>query len=119
MVLKEQKVSVRGYRQGAVVVLELTGPLVADSLGLIEQAIEQHVGGAVPRLVLDLGAVTVVDSAGLEWLLDTQEGMRQRGGDLKLARPQELFSEVLRITGLDSTFETYESVPQAVGSYAL
>ena len=120
MVTTEEKgTRLRIYRQGAVVVFQLGGPFTAEFLQRLDEALEREIGNAVPRVVGDLAEVTLVDSAALEWLLDRQEGWRRSGGDLKLARPTELVADILRITGLDTIVEIYDSVPRAVGSYAL
>ena len=43
-----------------------------------------------PHVVLDLQGVAVIDSAGLELLLDAQEKCQRMGGALKLANPGAL-----------------------------
>lgn len=119
MVTAEKKTDVRAYSQGAVVVLEVRGPLCRESLPALSEVLQREAATGVPRIVIDLSGVTLVDSAGLEWLLDEQEKARERGGDLRLARATDLFADVLRVTGLHASFEVYDSIPRAVGSYAV
>jgi anti-anti-sigma regulatory factor len=39
-----------------------------------------------------------------------------RGGILRLAAPAPVMSTVLRLTGLDSRFEIFATVPEAIGA---
>ena len=52
------------------------------------------------RLVVDLEAVTFVDSAGLAVLLDALQAMRAREGVLVLRNPSSLVRRLLDITAL-------------------
>ena len=47
--------------------------------------LESRVETGQPQIVLDLQGVAVIDSAGLELLLDYQEKCQRMGGALKLA----------------------------------
>ena len=103
--------------QGAVDVMTTNVPLnhenAADFVKLID---EGHTDGK-PMLVFDMSEVPLLDSAGLEALLDSQELLQARGGELKLATLSPLCAEILRITGVDESFETHQNVKAAVGSF--
>ena len=68
-------------------------------------------------VVLNLKETPLIDSAGLEALLDVQERLQERGGQVKLASANPLCREILRITGVAEHFETYPDVKGAVGSF--
>jgi anti-anti-sigma factor len=69
--------------------------------------------------VLDLHGVAIVDSAGLELLLDAQEEYQRMGGAMKLANPGALCSEVLKVTGVGARFEVFGDTGSAVRSFLL
>jgi anti-anti-sigma factor len=106
-------------RQGAVDVIgggeRIAGELVA-ALGVLLAARAER---GQPHVVLDLQGVAVVDSAGLELLLDTQELYQRLGGALKLANPGTLCREVLKATGVGARFEVYPDTGSAVRSFVL
>ena len=68
-------------------------------------------------LVLDMHEVPLIDSAGLEALVEVQQQIQNKGGNIKLASLNQLCKEILRITRIEEKFETYQDVKSAVGSY--
>jgi len=107
------KVDVETYGQSALLVLK--GDLSADSLDTFRRVVDGQLSeGDIRDLVLDLADVPFVDSAALEYLLDLQERLSERLGQVKLARPDENVRKVFEITRLDNAFEGYEDVSQAI-----
>lgn len=93
-------------------------PITAEHLPALARLCDESLGGGQPRAVLDLGRVGLFDSAGLEWLLNTQERFVQRGGAMKLAAPGPLCRDILLVTGIDRHFEIFADAVAAVGSFA-
>ncbi len=52
------------------------------------------------QIVIDLSEVPLLDSAGIEALVDAQDQLARVGGALKLVHPNELIEDILRLTGL-------------------
>lgn len=73
----------------------------------------------VPRasIVLDLEGTEMIDSAGLELLLDLQDSLRERGGELKIATSNHVNRKILEITRLDRELEVFDAVLDAVRSF--
>jgi len=67
---------------------------------------------------MNLQGVPLLDSAGLELLVETHIRCGTRGGGLQLAATNSLCREILTATGLASRFALFDSVTAAVGSYA-
>ena len=63
--------------------------------------------------------IPLVDSCGLELLLEVREHCRSRSGAVRLAAPNPLCREILSATGVGDDFEIYDDVLSAVGSYAV
>ena len=70
------------------------------------------------RIVLDLDNTETIDSRGLLMLLTSQETLRGRLGDLKIATTNAMNRKILEITRLDQQLEVFDSVIDAVKSYA-
>jgi len=103
--------------QGAV---ELIAPNVALNHENAEQlyaAIAEKAFVGQPMVVLDMSSVPLVDSAGLEALLDIQKKLRESAGSLKLAGLTQLCEDVFRVTGLAQRFETFEDAKAAIRSF--
>ncbi|MCS5729839.1 STAS domain-containing protein [Herbiconiux moechotypicola] len=60
-------------------------------------------------VVVDLGAVTFMDSSGLGAVVGCLKTARQAGGDLRIAAPNEQVMMILRLSNLDRAFKAHES----------
>ncbi|PQO34214.1 anti-sigma factor antagonist [Bremerella cremea] len=70
------------------------------------------------NLIVDLDGTETIDSVGLEALLDVQDTLREKGGDLRIATTNYANRKILEVTRLDSMLEVFDSVIEAVKSYA-
>lgn len=104
--------------QGAVAVLTGNQPVKQEQADELATVVRRATEGGQPMVVLDLQRVPLFDSAGLEALLDAQDTIEKRGGDLKMAAPNELIRDLLRVSGVADRFEIFSDVKTAVGSFA-
>ena len=79
--------------------------------------LESRLGNGLPQIVLDLQGIALIDSTGLELLLDFQEKCQRMGGALKLANAGALCREVLKATGVGARFEIFRDSGGAVRSF--
>jgi anti-anti-sigma factor len=104
---------------GQAVILNLQGEFTEDSLGAIKQAVEHHLAAeGVIDLVLNLEKVFFIDSAALEYLLDLQDALIQRMGQVRLLKCDPNVRKILEITRLEATFQICSEVAEAVKSIA-
>jgi anti-anti-sigma factor len=106
-------------RQGAIDVIGGGERISGEHVAELAAAFDECVKRGQPRVVLDLQGVALVDSAGLELLLATQEEYQRTGGALKLANPGALCAEVLKVTGVGAKFEVFSDSGSAVRSFLL
>lgn len=100
---------------GHAVILVLKGELDADSLGAFKQQAERQLRDKqVIDLVLDLQYVPFIDSEAMEYLLDLQEQLAERLGQIKLVKPDRNVMKILEMTRLLPSFEIFTEVPEAV-----
>ena len=103
--------------QGVVDVIRGDSPLNAERVPEVAGLLRECSRNGQPYVVLDLEDVPLIDSAGLELLLDVKEEYALLGGALKLASPNPLCKEILVVTGLDENFEIHDETLSAVGSF--
>ena len=103
--------------QGAVHVVWGDLPLTHEHLDSLDEIVQEIVTIGPPHVVFDFSDVPLVDSAGLEKLLDFKDAMTSRGGTLKLAAMNHLVNDILYATRVDSRFETFPRVNLAVRSF--
>jgi anti-anti-sigma factor len=105
-------------KQGAVCVVRPQVPLAGEQCAPFLGAVQTALGTGRPMLVVDLHAVPLVDSLGLESLVTLRERLEARGGAVKLASVNSLCADILRVTGVGERFEQHAQVKNAVGSFA-
>ena len=106
-------------RQGAVDIVSGKEPLNEEYVDALEQIIHPCLSGGQPRMVFNLQEVPLIDSRGLEVLLEAHELAMQRGGQFLLAAPNTLCQDILTATGLDTRMQIFDDLVSAVGSFAL
>ena len=100
---------------GPAVILNCKGELTADVIQAFQQAVDRQLQDAQVRdIVLNLEQVPFIDSAGLECLLDLQEKLAERLGQVKLAKLDENVARILTLTRLEANFERFDDLAKAV-----
>jgi anti-sigma B factor antagonist len=69
------------------------------------------------QIVLNLAAVTYIDSGGLGTLVGVYSSARASGADIKLTGLGQRLRDVLQITKLVTVFEVYDSEQEAVATF--
>lgn len=92
----------------------LSGSDCAQCAADIRASIERH----RVRIVLDISGTALIDSNGLEMLLDCNETCLKRGGELVVAGPTPLCAEILDITGIEQELNCHKDLRSALGSFA-
>ena len=96
-----------------ITVLTISGDLTTDQADAFRRACLDRFEAGICDIVLDIEHLTVIDSAGLELLLWLIDEVSDRRGALKLVKPDETISEILRITRLERRFDIDESIEAA------
>ena len=101
-----------------VTVLEIHGELDIDSAQTLQSSISEIIAEAQNSIVLDLSCTSFIDSSGLEQLLWARDYCNENNCQLRLAGLDENCAKILEITRLDSQFDCYAELAQAVKSFA-
>ena len=104
------------HTTGRVTVVSLDRVLTYASGVELLEALEATPENRVHWL-LDMSAVTYIDSAGLGALIDAYRQIVARGGALKFLHLQPRGLHLLTITGLTGIFESFDSETAAVASF--
>ncbi len=102
---------------GEIAVVRIAGEIDALTADQASALLRSQLDGGRERLVLDLGQVTFMSSAGIRLLLEISIKSREQGGDLRLARTPAVVARTLEITGLSRMLKAYSSVDDAVSSF--
>jgi anti-sigma B factor antagonist len=98
-------------------VIHCEGRLNMVAAPRLRSVIEAAVDEGRPRVVIDLGGTTFVDSSGLGALVAGLKKARQSGGDLRIAGAGEQVRTVLGLTNLDRVLRPHERVEDALDGW--
>jgi anti-sigma B factor antagonist len=96
-----------------VTVLDMKGPLDMASAPAFRRWVRELVNAGVSHMVVDLGDVSFVDSSGLGAVIGALKLVRERGGDLRIARPNEQVRQLLGLTSLDQVLRPYAGADES------
>jgi anti-sigma B factor antagonist len=100
---------------GDVVVVHTPEELGGDLAGQLEEFLTTLERSNV---IVDLDGSETIDSAGLESLVNAQEALKALGGDLKISTHNTANRKIMEITRLDQHLEVFDTVIDAVKSFA-
>ena len=108
---------IRTEQHNETTVVTIVGSIDALTAGQVAGVLGGHVESGHGQLVLDLGQVDFMSSAGLRAILDILRRNRQHGGDLRLAAAQAGVQRTLEMSGFTRILKSYATVDEAVASY--
>ena len=105
---------------GDVVVVDVSGKITLGEGGdaVLKDKMRSLVQQGQTKLLLNLGEVSYVDSAGLGEIVQSYATVNKNGGTLKLLNVTKRIKDLLSITKLLTVFETYDSEAEAVTSFS-
>ena len=110
------QISIR--KSGDVTILDLQGrATIGVDSDLLSGQLENLVANRVRKLLLNLVAVTQLDSSSISAIVETYLSLRRQGGSLKLLCPCGRVRAMLRVIRLLDIVPTFEDETQAMASF--
>jgi len=104
-------------KSGAVVIVDMSGRLtIGEPVLLLRNTTRGFIEAGNAKLVLNLGNVGHIDSAGLGELISIYTSVRNRQGDVKLLNLDKKAKDLLQMTKLLTVFDTYNDEAKAIQS---
>lgn len=110
------KIKTQDYND--VTVIELQGELDGESADLLQNTITDIMASGKAGIVFDMSGIGFVDSEGLERLLWARDYCHENNCQLRLAGLDENCGKILEVTRLESEFDRYAELAEAVKSFA-
>ena len=103
---------------GAVMILDVVGKItLGEGDALLKDKINSLLHQGQKNILLNLGQVQYVDSAGLGEIVSAFTTMTREGGSLKLLNLTKRLTDLLSITKLLTVFESFDSEAEAIRSF--
>jgi len=101
--------------KGALVI-SLKGRLDSTTSPMLEKDLTDIMAGGERFLVMDLGDLEYISSAGLRSILVAFKGFKEKEGKLLLASLRGVVREAFEISGFSTIIPIFESVDSALSS---
>lgn len=90
-----------------VKLFEVIGRVDNATLSKLTTAVDAAITQGHNQVVLDMGAVSYINSAGLRELVRVYKRIVRMGGKLHIANPSEQVMRTLELVGLDTVFNIF------------
>lgn len=111
------KLSLETRNRGDVMIVQCQGRIVYRDEAVALSRLVADVVQRTNKVVLDLGGVSSIDSAGMGELAFLQSWSQSRNVSLKCASPSPIVRELLGLTNLDQVLDIHSSVGDALASF--
>lgn len=103
---------------GQVELVELSGKITIGEGGAeLRQELHDLIDSGRTNILIDLGRVGFMDSAGLGEFVACFKKAKEGGGRIKLLRPSGKVADLLSMTKITEIFEIYEDEGEAISSF--
>ena len=110
--MKDHKVE--GFQ---VKVINVSGFLDAHSFPTLEKALNNVIDEGYYYLVLNLGGLDYISSAGLGVLIGVAKRVREKNGDLKLSQLPEKIYRIVNILGFSRILDIFNTDEEALSTF--
>ena len=104
---------------GDVVIVDISGKVTLGDGGdvMLRDKMRSLIQQGTKKVLLNLGDVSYVDSAGLGEIVQSYATIQKSGGKLKLLNVTKRIKDLLSITKLLTVFECHDSESDALKSF--
>ena len=104
---------------GNVAIITVDGDITLNKGGdvLLKDKVQSLIQQGQKNIIIDLGGVSYVDSAGLGQIVHAYATAKNKGGALKLLNVTKRLRDLLVVTKLLTVFDTYDDEKAALASF--
>ena len=100
-----------------VIVVDMSGRLfTGEAVLLLRNTMRRFIEDGNRKFVLNLSAVSKIDSSGVGELITSYASLRNRQGDVKLLKLTKSIKDLLQVTKLLTVFDTFDDEAKAIAA---
>jgi anti-sigma B factor antagonist len=104
---------------GGVTIVDLSGRIeLGEGSSIIRNTVKDLIGKGQKNILLNLGEVNYIDSAGVGELVSAFTSVRNNGGELKLLNLTKKVRDLLQITKLYTVFDVLDDETAALAAFS-
>lgn len=101
-----------------IAIVNMSGKILGGPDGIrVNEIMNDLLDQNISNVVMDLNAVDIMNSSGLGIIIQSANLLKQKSGAIKLANVSKKIESLLVITKLNTVFDTYETVEEAMNSF--
>ena len=101
-----------------VTVFDLDGRItLGEGTALLRDLIRENLAKGRKKIVLNLAAISYIDSSGLGEMVSGYRLLKNEGGEIKLLNVNKKVTDLLQVTRLYTVFDTHTKEAQAIASF--
>jgi len=89
-------------------ILKITDDITSSFVELLHREVDSLLDDGIFEITFDMGAVEIVDSTGIGFIIRVQNSLKQKGGALKLRSVNSDILKMMKIMRLDKHFSIEE-----------
>jgi anti-sigma B factor antagonist len=103
---------------GGVVIVDLSGQItLGEACAAVRDEVRDQTSNGARKILLNLGGVSYIDSAGLGELTSAFTSVKNKGGELKLLSLTKRVHDLMQITKLYTVFDVHDDEKKAIASF--
>jgi anti-sigma B factor antagonist len=116
--VRDVPLKITSREMDGITILQMEGRIVlGEESNSLRERVKNLLATNKFKIVMNMGEVTYIDSAGLGTLVAAFHSARNQGAVLKLSNLGQKFQEVLQVTKLLTVFEVFDSEAAAIQSF--
>ena len=103
--------------KSGISVLRIEGEVDLYNAPQIKDTVRKQIEGGKNQILINLRAVSYIDSSGIGALISSLSNVKKAGGVLKISDIQGSVRKVFELTKLTGFFEIFDNEEMALGTY--
>lgn len=109
---------IRDRQIAGVTIVDISGRIVlGDETALLRRTIRDLIARGKKNILLDLGEVPYIDSAGIGELVSAFVAVRREGGNVNLLNLTKRVHDVLQVVKLGTVFQIFDNEAAALEAF--
>lgn len=104
-------------KESDVSILEIEGEIDVYYSSKLEEKVKNLIAQGERKVIIDMTEVSYMDSSGLGVLVGSLKNLKKSKGDMKIAGANKEIMNVFEITRLNTFFDMYKTVPEALAKF--
>lgn len=111
--MKQQKLNFEIEKKSGYAVVHMVGDLDMHSLPGAKDLVGELMEQKLVKLIFDLEKVKYIDTSGLGFFIGTLRKLKDKGGDMRLVRPNSYISGIFNLINLNKMIDIYDELEDA------